>query len=58
MSLDNNVRKFFNDVKYQIKVSGEYLTNVGKAMIQHEYEDMGIKFIDENYSKKQKDNKN
>ena len=55
MSLDNNVRKFFNDIKYQIKVSGEYITNVGKAMIQHEYEDMGIKFVDENYSKKQKD---
>ena len=52
MSLDYHIGKIYNDVKYQIKVTGEYITTIGKVMIQHEYEDMGIKFIDKNHYKK------
>ncbi|MBW2985371.1 hypothetical protein KY313_01835 [Candidatus Woesearchaeota archaeon] len=55
MSLDYNIEKLCNDIKYQVKVTGKYLTSIGKEFLRHEYEDMGIKFIDENYSKKQKD---
>ena len=58
MTLDYNIKKLCNDIKYHIKLNGEYLTSIGKEFLRHEYEDMNIKFIDENYSKKQKDNKN
>ena len=49
MTLDHNIKKLCNDVKYQVKLTSEYITNVGKEFLRHEYEDMGIKFIDENY---------
>ena len=48
MSLDNNVGKFFNDVKYQVKLTGEYITKFGKAFslefLRNEYEGMNVKF--------------
>ena len=65
MSLDNNVGKFFNDVKYQVKLTGEYLINFGKSFslefLRNEYEGTNVKFVDKpkqsnlKYYKKQKD---
>ena len=65
MSLDNNVGKFFNDVKYQVKLTSEYLINFGKSFtlefLRNEYEGMNVKFVDKSkqpntkYYKKQKD---
>ena len=62
MSLDNNVGKFFNDVKYQVKLTGEYITKFGKAFslefLRNEYEGMNVKFVDKDYVNKEKDYKN
>ena len=65
MSLDNKIEKLCNDVKYQVKLTGEYLANLGKSFslefLRNEYEGMNIKFVDKpkqsnlKYYKKQKD---
>jgi hypothetical protein len=61
MSLDNNVEKFFNDVKYQAKLTGEYLIRLGKSFslefLRNEYEGMNVKFVDKEYLNKKEDYK-
>ena len=54
MNENNTLENIISNVKGKILLTGDYIVNAGKVFLQHEYEDMGIKFVDENLSKKQK----
>ncbi len=61
MSLDNKIGKLCNDVKYQAKITSEYLLNLGKSFslefLRNEYEGMNVKFVDKDYINKENLNK-
>ena len=52
MDKNNKLENIISKIRYSGILTKEYMINFGKVFLQHEYENMDIKFVDEKYTKK------